>query len=79
MFIPFVDIVIGIIVAFDLAKSFGKSGVFGFFGLIVFSILGFGPARYLGPAAAGPASQDPRQYPVPQLGARRRRSKRDSG
>jgi hypothetical protein len=73
MFIPFVDIVIGIIVAFDLAKSFGKSGVFGFFGLFVFSIigyciLGFGPARYLGPAAAGPASQDPGQYPGPQPG-----------
>jgi hypothetical protein len=45
--------------------------VFGFFGLFVFSIigyciLGFGPARYLGPAAAGPASQDPGPGPQPK-------------
>jgi hypothetical protein len=74
MFIPFVNVVIAIIVAIDLAKSFGKSGVFAFFGLILFSfigysILGFGSARYLGPAAAGPATQDPgQQYPGPQPG-----------
>jgi hypothetical protein len=74
MFIPLVNIVIAIIVAIDLAKSFGKSGVFAFFGLILFSfigycILGFGNARYVGPAAAGPAPQDPgEQYPGPQPG-----------
>jgi hypothetical protein len=77
MFIPLVNIVIGIIVAVDLAKSFGKGGLFAFFGLFVFSIigyciLGFGSARYLGPAAAGGAAQYPggqnpgQQYPVQQ-------------
>jgi hypothetical protein len=73
MFIPLVNIVIGIIVAIDLAKSFGKGGLFGFFGLIVFSIigyciLGFGSARYLGPAAAGGVAQYPggQQYPGQQ-------------
>jgi hypothetical protein len=46
-----------IILALDVAKSFGKSGVFGIFGLWIFSfvgypILGFGSATYQGPAAA---------------------------
>ncbi|WNV90558.1 DUF5684 domain-containing protein [Umezawaea sp. Da 62-37] len=55
--IPFVNIVVSIIVALDLAKSFGKSGVFGFFGLWVFNIIGylmlaFGNSTYQGPAAA---------------------------
>lgn len=58
-FIPIVDIVILIIVALDVAKSFGKGGAFGFFGLVLFPfigypILGFGSAQYVGPAAAGP-------------------------
>ncbi|CAD6005932.1 DUF5684 domain-containing protein [Agreia sp. COWG] len=53
-FIPIVNIVIGIIVSLDVAKNFGKSGVFGFFLLFVFSfvgypILGFGSAQYNGP------------------------------
>ncbi|PRY43901.1 DUF5684 domain-containing protein [Umezawaea tangerina] len=55
--IPIVNIIISIVVAIDLAKSFGKSGVFGFFGLWMFSIIGylmlaFGNANYHGPAAA---------------------------
>jgi len=53
-FIPLVDIVILIIVAFDLAKSFRKSGAFAFFGLFLFApvgylILAFGSAQYVGP------------------------------
>lgn len=68
MFIPLVNFVIAIIVMIDLAKSYGKGGLFAFFGLIVFPyvgycMLGFGKARYLGPAAAGPAQQ---QYNQPQ-------------
>jgi Na+/proline symporter len=68
LFIPLVNIVIAIVVMVDLAKSFGKGGLFAFFGLIVFSfigycILGFGKARYLGPAGAGPSQQ---QYPPQQ-------------
>lgn len=55
--IPLVNFVISIIVALDVAKSFGKSGVFGFFGLWLFPIvgypmLGFGSAQYRGPGAA---------------------------
>lgn len=56
MLIPFVNIVIGIILAIDLAKSFGKGGGFAA-GLILLSfifypILGFGSAQYKGPAAS---------------------------
>lgn len=55
-FIPIVNIVIAIIVAVDLAKSFGQSPAFAV-GLILLSfifypILAFGDSRYLGPAAA---------------------------
>ena len=55
--IPLVNIVIAIIVALDMAKCFGKSGAFGFFILFLLSgigylILGFGSARYVGPAVA---------------------------
>jgi hypothetical protein len=57
--IPFVNFVIAIIVAVDLAKSFGKGGGFAvgllLLGFIFYPILGFGSARYLGPAAAGQA------------------------
>jgi len=56
LLIPFVNIVFGIILAIDLAKSFGKSGGFAA-GLILLSpifypILGFGDSTYKGPAAA---------------------------
>lgn len=59
--IPLVNLVVNIVVSLDVAKKFGKSGVFGFFGLAVFApigylILGFGDAQYNGggntPAAA---------------------------
>ena len=57
-FIPIVNIVIWIIVALDLAKSFDKGAGFGvgliFLAFIFIPILGFGPAQYAGPAAAGP-------------------------
>ena len=60
--IPFVGwiavLVIGIIIAIDLAKSFAKSSGFavGLFLLnfIFIPILGFGESQYVGPAAAGP-------------------------
>jgi hypothetical protein len=55
--IPLANIIVGILVAVDLAKSFGQSTGFAlglvFLGFIFFPILGFGSARYLGPAAAG--------------------------
>ena len=55
LLIPGVNVVILIIVIFDLAKSFGKDTGFGF-GLLFLSpifilILGFGKAQYVGPAA----------------------------
>ena len=59
LFIPLVNIVIGIIVIFDLAKVFGKSTGFGFgllfLGVIFMAILAFGDANYLGPIACQPA------------------------
>lgn len=56
--IPLVNFVIAIVVAIDIAKSFGQSAAFGFFLLFLlcgigFLILGFGNYRYLGPAATG--------------------------
>ncbi len=64
LLVPVVNIVIAIIIVFDLAKVFGKSTGFGF-GLLFLSfifipILAFGDARYLGPIAG----QTP-TYPPP--------------
>ncbi|WP_053720250.1 DUF5684 domain-containing protein [Saccharothrix sp. NRRL B-16348] len=55
--IPFVNIVITLIVAIDMAKSFGKGSGFGvaglwLFGFVGYPILAFGDATYRGPAAA---------------------------
>ena len=55
MFIPVVNLIIWIIIALDLAKSFGR-GVGFAIGLIIFPyiwglILGFGSDAYRGPAA----------------------------
>jgi hypothetical protein len=56
MLIPFVNFIVAIIVLVELAKRFGKGAGFGiglaFLGFIFFPILGFGDARYQGPAAA---------------------------
>jgi Family of unknown function (DUF5684) len=54
--IPLVNVVIAIIVAIDIAKSFGEGVAFGILLLAIFSpigylMLGFGNYRYLGPAA----------------------------
>ena len=62
MFIPIVNIVISLIVAIDMAKSFGQSAVFGvvllfLLGGIGYLILAFGSAKYLGPAAATPQAR----------------------
>lgn len=57
-FIPFVNIIVWLIVAIDLAKSFGKGSGYGvaifFLAFIFIPILGFGSAHYAGPAAGGP-------------------------
>ncbi len=55
MFIPIINIIVALIVYLDLAKSFDRSSLFGlglfFLGFIFYPILGFGDARYRGPAA----------------------------
>lgn len=52
MFIPVVSFVIGIVIALDIARLFGKSGAFAigmiFLSFIFLPILGFGSARYQG-------------------------------
>ncbi len=57
-FIPIANLVVWIIVAIDLAKSFNKGSGFGvgiiFLAPIFIPILGFGSAEYAGPAAGGP-------------------------
>ncbi len=50
-FIPFGSIILGLIVAMDLAEAFGRSGLFGFFLNFLFQpigfiILGFGKSQY---------------------------------
>ncbi len=62
MFIPVVNIVISLIIAMDMAKSFGQSAAFGIVLLFLlcgigYLILGFGSARYRGPAAAMPQTR----------------------
>jgi Family of unknown function (DUF5684) len=53
LLIPILNIVIWLIIALDLAKSFGKGGGFGvglfFLSFIFGPILGFGSATYIGP------------------------------
>lgn len=58
LLIPVVNIVILIILCLDIAKVFGKSGAFGFFGLFMFSFIGFpilafGSASYQGGNGTG--------------------------
>jgi hypothetical protein len=52
--VPFVNILIAIVVAIDIARAFGQSALFGFvliflFGGIGYLVLGFGDYRYVGP------------------------------
>jgi hypothetical protein len=55
MFIPFVNIVVALVVAIDLAKAYGKGTGFGFglffLGFVFYPILGFGDAEYIGAPA----------------------------
>ena len=57
LFIPIVNLVVSIIMAIDLAQSFGKDAAYGvlllwLFSIIGYLILGFGDAEYQGPIAA---------------------------
>lgn len=55
MIIPLVSIIVSIVVMVDLAKSFGKGIGFAIglilLGFVFIPILGFGDAKYVGPAA----------------------------
>lgn len=58
-FVPLVNIVVLIMLCLDVARMFGKSGAFGFFGLFLFGFIGypilaFGDARYQGGTGYGP-------------------------
>jgi hypothetical protein len=60
LLIPLVNLVIFILVSIDMAKSFGKGPGFGIglwlLSFIFYPILGFGDARYVGPAAGAGAA-----------------------
>lgn len=59
-FIPLVNLIVFIVIAFDLSRSFGHGNGYAlglvFFPFLFLMILGFGSSRYLGPAvgAGGP-------------------------
>lgn len=64
LLIPFVNFVVYIVIALDVAKNFGQSPIFGIIGLWLFSfigylILGFGDAKYVGPGAPGAGAAAP--------------------
>lgn len=55
--VPLVNFVLLIVLAIDLAKHFGKTTMFGIFGLVIFPYVGylmlaFGDAKYVGPKHA---------------------------
>ena len=75
-FIPLANLIVSISVAIDLAKKFGKSGMFGFFGLFLFPFVGypmlaFGSTKYTEPIPTPPTTMPPTpdsaQTPVPPV------------
>src|SRR5437588_10052414 len=68
MLIPFVNIIVGIILCIDMAKSFGKGAGFGIglalLGVIFIPILGFGSAQYQGPSASAGGAVAPPPQPA---------------
>jgi uncharacterized protein DUF5684 len=68
MLIPLVNIIVGIIVCIDMAKSFGKGAGFGIgialLGIIFLPILGFGSAQYQGPSASPGVAVSPPPQPA---------------
>ena len=61
LLIPFVDLIVGIVLCIDLAKSFGKDTLYGIgliiplLNLILLLMLSYGSATYVGPAARSPS------------------------
>jgi hypothetical protein len=68
LLIPFVNIIVGIILCIDMAKSFGKGAGFGIglalLGIIFWPILGFGSAQYQGPSASSGMAVSPPPQPA---------------
>jgi hypothetical protein len=68
LFIPIVNIAVAIILAHDMAKSFGKGMgmtlLLFFVPFIGLPILGFGNAKYVGPAASGGSAPAAPSTPV---------------
>jgi hypothetical protein len=68
MLIPFVNVIVGIILCIDTARSFGKGAGFGIglalLGIIFGPILGFGSAQYQGPAASAEVAVVPPPQPA---------------
>jgi Family of unknown function (DUF5684) len=68
MLIPLVNIIVGIMVCIDMAKSFGKGVGFGIgialLGIIFLPILGFGSAQYQGPSASSVVVVSPPPQPA---------------
>lgn len=69
--LPFVNILILLLLSLDLAKSFGKSPVFGVVGLFLFTFIGmlilaFGKATYVGPGG-NPSGTDGASNSVPPV------------
>lgn len=66
-FIPFVNIIIDIVVVYNLAKVFGKGGGFAagliFLPFIFYPILAFGKSTYLPPSQPAAPTQMPPQAP----------------
>ncbi len=61
-FIPFVNVIMSIVIAFDVAESFEHGIPFAlglvFFPYVFFLMLGFGDSKYAGPAAAPKMTRD---------------------
>lgn len=68
LLVPFVNLVVMVVIALDLAKAFGKSEAFGIVGLILFApigymMLGFGKATYQGAGNTNIAGSAPTPPP----------------
>lgn len=63
LLVPLVNVVIAVMIMFDLAKVFGKGTGFGlglvFLPFIFLAILAFGDAKYLGPITGQPTMYTP--------------------
>ena len=62
-FVPFVNVVIVLILAIDMAKSFGRSTAFGVIGLFLFSLVGYAILAFSSDKYIGPAGSHGATYP----------------